>query len=66
MQAKQGFWGITKRILNKHTAVSEAVAIAMAQEVRAQFKTDYAIFYDGSCWPRQAYGQKAGNGLDCN
>lgn len=58
--SKTKFLGITKRVLNKHTAVSETVAIAMAQEARAQFKTDFAISTTGVAGPSKAYGQKAG------
>ena len=58
--AKTKFLEIPKRILTKHTAVSEPVAIAMAQSVRAQFKSDYAISTTGVAGPGRAYGQKAG------
>ena len=58
--SKTKFLGITKRTLNKHTAVSETVAIEMAQQVRAQFKTDYSISTTGVAGPGKAYGQKAG------
>ena len=58
--SKTKFLGITKRTLNKHTAVSETVAIEMAQHVRAQFKTDYSISTTGVAGPGKAYGQKAG------
>jgi nicotinamide-nucleotide amidase len=58
--SKTKFLGVLKKTLNKHTAVSEEVAIAMAQSVRAQFKTDYAISTTGVAGPRRAYDQKAG------
>ncbi len=58
--SKTKFLGITKKVLKKETAVSEAVAIAMAQEVRGQFETDYAISTTGVAGPGKAYGQKAG------
>ena len=58
--SKTNFLGIPKRILNKHTAVAEEVATMMAQQVRAQFKTDYAISTTGVAGPGRAYGQKAG------
>lgn len=51
---------ISKAELKNHTAVSEEIAIAMAQGVREKFKTDYAISTTGVAGPGQAYGQKAG------
>ena len=51
---------ISKAELKNHTAVSEEIAIAMAQGVRVKFKTDYAISTTGVAGPGQAYGQKAG------
>ena len=59
-QSKTMFLDIAKRILTKHTAVSEEVAIAMAQSARKQFGTDYAIATTGVAGPGKAYGQKAG------
>ena len=59
-QSKTKFLDIAKRILTKHTAVSEEVAIAMAQSARKQFGTDYAIATTGVAGPGKAYGQKAG------
>ena len=58
--SKTKFLGVPKRVLNKHTAVSEEVAISMAQSARAQFKTDYSISTTGVAGPRGAYGQKVG------
>ena len=58
--AKTKFLAIPKRILTKHTAVSETVAIAMAESARAQFKSDFAISTTGVAGPGRAYGQKAG------
>ena len=58
--SKRSFLDIPKRILTKHTAVSEAVAIAMAESVRAQFDTDFAISTTGVAGPGKAYDQKAG------
>ena len=58
--SKTKFFGITKRMLTKHTAVAEEVATMMAQQTRAQFKTDYAIATTGVAGPGRAYGQKAG------
>ena len=59
-QSKTKFLDIAKRILTKHTAVSEEVAIAMAQSARKQFGTDYAIATTGVAGPGKAYGQKVG------
>ena len=59
-QSKTKFLDIAKRILTKHTAVSEEVAIAMAQSVRKQFGSDYAIATTGVAGPGKAYGRKAG------
>ncbi len=58
--AKTKFLAIPKRILTKHTAVSETVAIAMAESVRAQFGSDFAIATTGVAGPGKAYDQKAG------
>ncbi|MEI6649208.1 MAG: CinA family protein [Actinomycetes bacterium] len=58
--AKTKFLDVPRRILNKETAVSEKVAIAMAESVRIQFKSDYAISTTGVAGPGKAYGQKAG------
>ena len=58
--SKTKFLGVAKRVLNKHTAVSEEVAIQMAQSARAQFKTDFAISTTGVAGPGRAYGQKVG------
>jgi nicotinamide-nucleotide amidase len=51
---------ISKADIKKHTAVSEEIAIAMAQSVRLKLKTDYAISTTGVAGPGRAYGQKAG------
>ena len=40
--SKTKFLGVLKKTLNKYTAVSEEVAIAMAQSVRAQFLAGYS------------------------
>ena len=58
--SKTKFLGVAKRVLNKYTAVSEEVAIQMAQSARAQFKTDFAISTTGVAGPGRAYGQKVG------
>jgi PncC family amidohydrolase len=52
--------GVSKSDLKKYTAVSEEVAIAMAQSVRKKFKTDFAISTTGVAGPGAAYGQKVG------
>jgi PncC family amidohydrolase len=51
---------ISKVDLKKHTAVSEVVALAMAQQVRVKFKSDIAISTTGVAGPKSAYGQKVG------
>jgi nicotinamide-nucleotide amidase len=58
--SKTKFLAVAKRILTKHTAVSEEVAKLMVESVRAQFKSDYAISTTGVAGPGKAYGQKAG------
>jgi len=51
---------ISKVDLKKHTAVSEIVAVAMAQQVRIKFKTDFGVSTTGVAGPKSAYGQKVG------
>ena len=58
--SKTKFLGIPKRILTKSTAVSEVVAHEMAESVRKQFGSDFAISTTGVAGPGKAYGQKAG------
>ena len=58
--SKVKFLEIPKRLLSKHTAVSEEVAKDMAESVREQFKSDYAISTTGVAGPGKAYGQSAG------
>lgn len=58
--SKTKFLGIPRRTLNKYTAVSEQVALEMAQSARAQFKSDFAISTTGVAGPSSAYGQKKG------
>jgi PncC family amidohydrolase len=58
--SKTKFLGIPKRILTKSTAVSEVVAREMAESVRKQFGSDFAISTTGVAGPGKAYGQKAG------
>ncbi len=59
-QSKKKFLGITSALLKKETAVSERVAIEMAQAIRAEMKSDFAIATTGVAGPGKAYGQKAG------
>jgi PncC family amidohydrolase len=58
--SKTKFLGIPKRTLTKSTAVSEVVAREMAESVREQFGSDFAISTTGVAGPGKAYGQKAG------
>jgi PncC family amidohydrolase len=59
-QSKKKFLGITSALLKKETAVSERVAIEMAQAIRAEMKSDFAIATTGVAGPGKGYGQKAG------
>ena len=59
-QVKHTFLNIPKRVLTKETAVSEAVARAMAEDVRKSFKSDFGIATTGVAGPGKAYGQRAG------
>jgi nicotinamide-nucleotide amidase len=59
-KSKRKLLGITNALLKKHTAVSERVAIEMADSVRAEMKSDFAIATTGVAGPGKAYGQKAG------
>ena len=52
---------IPKRLISKHTAVSEEVAKAMAESVRKRFKSDYAISTTGVAGPGKAYGKSSGS-----
>ena len=58
--SKVAHLAIPKRILTKHTAVSEEVARLMAENVRAEFKADYGISTTGVAGPGRAYGHRAG------
>jgi PncC family amidohydrolase len=58
--SKTKFLGIPRRILTRSTAVSEVVARDMAESVRKQFGSDFAISTTGVAGPGKAYGQRAG------
>ena len=51
---------VPKKLITKHTAVSEEVAKAMAEGARNLFKSDYAISTTGVAGPGKAYGKTAG------
>jgi nicotinamide-nucleotide amidase len=51
---------VSKSVLKKESAVSEAAVIAMAEGARNKFKTTYAIATTGVAGPGKSYGQKAG------
>jgi nicotinamide-nucleotide amidase len=51
---------VPKRLIAKHTAVSEEVAKSMAENARQLFKSDYAISTTGVAGPGKAYGKSAG------
>ena len=51
---------VPKRLITKHTAVSEEMAIAMAENAREITKATYAIATTGVAGPGSAYGQKPG------
>jgi nicotinamide-nucleotide amidase len=51
---------VPKRLITKHTSVSEEVARVMADNVRKIFKSDFAISTTGVAGPGKAYGKKAG------
>lgn len=51
---------VPKKMITKHTAVSEEVAKAMATGARDLFKSDYAISTTGVAGPGKAYGKTAG------
>ena len=58
--AKTKFLEVPRRVLNKESAVSETVAITMAESIRTQFKSNFGIATTGVAGPGKAYGQKAG------
>ena len=51
---------VSKKMITKHTAVSEEVAKEMAANARTLFKSDYAISTTGVAGPGKAYGKTAG------
>jgi nicotinamide-nucleotide amidase len=51
---------VSKKMITKHTAVSEEVAKEMAANARSLFKSDYAISTTGVAGPGKAYGKTAG------
>jgi nicotinamide-nucleotide amidase len=59
-KSKTKYLGISSALLKKETAVSERVAIGMAEAIRLEMKSDYAIATTGVAGPGKAYGQKAG------
>ena len=59
-KSKTKLLGVTAALLKKESAVSEKVAIEMAESIRAELKSDYAISTTGVAGPGKAYGQKAG------
>jgi len=59
-KTKVKFLGVSTALLKKESAVSEKVAIEMAQSIRAEMKSDFGISTTGIAGPGKAYGQKAG------
>jgi len=51
---------VSKKMITKHTAVSEEVAKEMAANARNLFKSDYAISTTGVAGPGKAYGKTSG------
>ena len=51
---------VSKKMITKHTAVSEEVVKEMAANARNLFKSDYAISTTGVAGPGKAYGKTAG------
>ena len=51
---------VSKKLITKHTAVSEEVAKEMAANARNLFKSDYAISTTGVAGPGKSYGKTAG------
>jgi nicotinamide-nucleotide amidase len=61
--SKQKLLSIDKSDLDEYSAVSERVAIIMAENVKKQFKSDYSISITGNAGP-STDGQKSNVG-DC-
>ena len=59
-ESKMKELGVSKSSIKKFTAVSEEVAIEMAESIRKKFKSKYGISTTGVAGPGKAYGQKAG------
>lgn len=59
-EAKIKQLGISKKLIAEYTAVSEQVALEMANTVLKKFGSDYAIATTGVAGPKSAYGQKPG------
>lgn len=59
-KTKVKFLGVSAALLKKESAVSEKVAIEMAQSIRVEMKSDFGISTTGVAGPGKAYGQKAG------
>ena len=59
-KTKVKFLGVSAALLQKESAVSEKVAIEMAQSIRVEMKSDFGISTTGVAGPGKAYGQKAG------
>ena len=57
---KKKFLSITTAVLKKESAVSESVAISMAENIRKECKSTFGISATGVAGPGKAYGQKAG------
>lgn len=48
---KKALLGVPREVIDKHTVVSEAVAVAMAKGVQQRMQTDYAIGIVGNAGP---------------
>lgn len=48
---KTNFLNVSKETIDKHSVVSEAVAVEMAKGIQKQFKADYAIGVTGNAGP---------------
>ena len=59
-KSKTKYLSIAPALLKKESAVSEKVVVGMAEAIRKEFKSDFAIATTGVAGPGKAYGQKAG------